>query len=137
MNATMATSIATVKSSETHSNGTQCPISGNAKCASNSCPNAVTNVRNSRPNPTNTNQWPMPTAVHCSIRVCPSVSLSMFDQRAPLWSVRPGAGWPILTVATIERIALTNSAIPTTAIVRDTTMATICMDAPGGLLGSA
>jgi hypothetical protein len=56
MNATIATSIATVKNSETHSNKKKCPITGSAKCASNSCPNAVTSVRNNSPNPMNTNQ---------------------------------------------------------------------------------
>src|SRR3954452_2170562 len=51
----------------------------------------------------------------------------MIAQRAALWSLRPTAGWPILTVAMIERIARTNNATPTTAMVRDTTMAKICM----------
>src|SRR3954447_1841931 len=127
MNAEIAISIPSVKSSESHSNKKKCPIRGSAKCASKSCPNAVTRVRNSSPKPMNTNQCPIPTAVHCSIRVCPRVSLSMLAQRAALSSLRPTAGWPILTVAMIERIARTNKAIPTTAMVRDTTMAKICM----------
>ena len=89
-------------------------------------------MKNSSPNPMNTNQWPAPIQVHWSIRVCPRVSLSMVVQRAPLSSVRPTAGWPILIVAMIVRIALTNRAMPTAAIASDTTMARICMNAPGG-----
>ena len=86
-------------------------------------------MKNSSPKPMKTNQWPAPIQVHCSIRVCPRVSFSMVTVRAPLSSVR-AIGWPILTVAMIERIALTNKAMPTAAMASDTTMAKICMEAP-------
>src|SRR5688572_15598147 len=75
----------------------------------------------------------MPTAVHWSIRVCARVSLNMLVQRAPLSSLRFGAGWPSLSTAMMWRIALTNRAIATSEMANDTTKATIwtgSMNAP-------
>ena len=94
-------SISHVIRSVAHSYTTQWPISGSANSASNSCPNAVTSVKNKKPNPTKTNQCAIPTCDHCSIRVWPRVSLSIVTQRRPGWSVRPTAGWPVRTTATI------------------------------------
>ena len=127
MKATIATIITAVKSSETHSQRKKCPISGSAKCASKSWPKAVTRVKNSSPKPTKTNQWPMPTQVHWSIRVCSNDSLRSVTVRPAGLSVR-AAGWPTFITPMIVRIARTNRAMPTTAIASETTMAKICME---------
>ena len=127
MKATIATSITTVKNSETHSHRKKCPISGSAKCASKSWPNAVTRVKNKQPKPTNTNQCATPTNVHWSIRVWPRVSLSIVTVREPGLSVR-ATGWPTLITPMMVRIARTNRAMPTAAMARETTMAKICME---------
>ena len=127
MNATIATIITQVTSSETHSKRKNVPSHGIAKWASKSWPNAVTRVKNSSPKPMNTNQCAVPTQVHWSIRVWPSDSLSMVAVRAAGRSDRR-AGWPTFSTPMIVRMARTNSATPTTAIASETTMAKTCME---------
>ena len=83
MKPVIAISITKVTTSETHSQPKKWPISGSAKWASKSCPKAVSRVKNSSPNPMNTNQCAAPTQVHCSIRVCPRVSRTKVAVRAP------------------------------------------------------
>ncbi len=130
MKPAIATVITAANSSATHSYPNHLPTSGSVKYGSNSCPYAVTSVRNSSPKPMKMNQWATPTTVHWSILVCASVSLSMVSQRRALWSLRPTAGCPIVTTPTIVAIALANIATATTVIASDTTIATTCMGTP-------
>ncbi len=123
----IAASMTQVNSSVAHSKRTKCPIRGSAKVGENSCPKAVTRVRKSSPKPTMTNQCAPPTQVHCSIRVCPSDSLSRFTDRASGASARL-TGWPTLTTAIMSRIALTNSVVPTAAMDSEITIATTCVN---------
>ena len=51
----------------------------------NSSPNASTSVNSSAPNATKTNQCAAPTTVHFSMRVWPSVSVSIVRVRASLF----------------------------------------------------
>ena len=67
-----------------------------------------------------------PTSGHCSIRVCPRVSVTSSFQRSPRRSLRPTAGRPSRTTATIERMARTNSTTATAVIASETTIATTC-----------
>jgi hypothetical protein len=120
-------SIAQVMNSATHSNGYHWPISGNTNSASNSCPYAVTSVKKSSPNPTKTNQWAAPTALHLSIRVCPSVSRNIVVSRRPSRSVRSWTGWPSRMTRTICDTALAARAIATSVMATETTTAAGCI----------
>src|SRR5215208_1709512 len=60
---------------------------------------------------------------HCSIRVCPSVSVSRCFQRCPGCVRRPEVGRPSLRTRVIVHTARANSATPTSEITKATTMA--------------
>ncbi len=75
--------------------------------------------------PRYTNQCMIPTHVHCSMRVWRKVSLTIVIVRRTGSPVRPVAGWPTLTVPTIDRTAWVVSTTATAVKPRETTMAKI------------
>ena len=112
--------------------GHQEPMTGSRNAGSNSCPYAVTSVRNSSPKPTKTNQCATPTSVHCSIRVWPSVSRSIVSVRCAGAPVR-GSGWPRRTTRTISATARATRATATSVTASETTIAAVCMGSCRGV----
>jgi len=82
-----------------------------------------------------TNQCAAPTTVHLSIRVCPSVSVSMVRNRAPLAVNRSGSGLPSRMTFSMRRTARTTSASATTVAASASGATTSCTDPIGTLPG--
>ena len=123
---TMPIRVSQEKMSAHHSNTIQCPMIGSAKVGTNSCPYAVATNELSVMKPIITNQCRTPTRCHCSIRVCPRVSVTSPFHRSPRRSLRPTAGRPSRITASIERMARTARTTATAVIASETTIATTC-----------
>ncbi len=83
------------------------------KVGLNSSPNASISVNSSEPNAMKTVQCAAPTTVHLSIRVWPSVSVSIVRVRRPAFAVRVGSAWPSLITEMIRRTARTTRTMET------------------------
>ncbi len=128
----MPTSEAHEMSSVAHSYSAKWPISGSAKVGENSCPYAVSRVKNSSPKETMTNQCATATTGSRDIRVWPRNSRTSVRVRVAGCPVRVGSAWPRRKTDTRPPSTLAKSATATAVTARHRRSATICR---AGMLG--